>query len=759
MRGEQGKHEGEDGDELAGGGEVSGRRGREHGRHEASGVVAGKVRDSGGWVRSVRVCVIPPLRAVRMAPAVAPSDMSRIYQLKRQASGIPEAPPETAAIDFAAELNSQQLAAVTSPPGKALVLAGAGSGKTRTLTYRVAYLLENAIAPQNILLLTFTNKAAREMMERVDALLPGRTGGLWSGTFHSVCNRMLRRNAAAAGLTSGFTILDADDAKSLMTKVIRENAEIVKQVEQATGEKFPKAPVILGMLSFAVNTRTPLERVVQQRFSPSADVVEGIGRMAKHYEKRKRDANSADFDDLLTRTLEMFRAHPEVLAEYQYQFQFILVDEYQDTNPVQGELIDQLAGAHGNVMVVGDDAQSIYSWRGADFAAIIGFPERHAGAQLFKIETNYRSTPEILAVANAAIGRNTRQFAKELQPACASRQQKPVLAALYTPEEQAMFVAQRMQELHEEEGIPWHEMAVLYRAHFQSMEVQLQLTQAGIPFVVTSGIRFFESAHLKDFTAYLRLVVNPRDEAAFDRVVQMLPGVGAGTAAKLAAAWHSSDFARTSVLPPSFSALLSSIRVPARAQKDWEQLGYTMDEFLTPEGALQPPSVLLRSLWEGVYQNYLKTSYDNAETRVEDVLQFMNFAARYQTLPEMLSDLSLLSGPEQASGGDQVKDSECAVLSTVHQAKGLEWKVVFLVWLTQGMFPNMRAVEESGEEGLEEERRLFYVAVTRAREQLHLLFPRFWPKSYAGDPWQQPSQFLEEIPAGALDEWRIGRGY
>ena len=317
MPGEQGKHEGEDGDELAGGGEVSGRRGREHGRHEASGVVAGKVRDSGGWVRSVRVCVIPPLRAVRMAPAVAPSDMSRIYQLKRQASGIPEAPPETAAIDFAAELNSQQLAAVTSPPGKALVLAGAGSGKTRTLTYRVAYLLENAIAPQNILLLTFTNKAAREMMERVDALLPGRTGGLWSGTFHSVCNRMLRRNAAAAGLTSGFTILDADDAKSLMTKVIRENAEIVKQVEQATGEKFPKAPVILGMLSFAVNTRTPLERVVQQRFSPSADVVEGIGRMAKHYEKRKRDANSADFDDLLTRTLEMFRAHPEVLAEYQ----------------------------------------------------------------------------------------------------------------------------------------------------------------------------------------------------------------------------------------------------------------------------------------------------------------------------------------------------------------------------------------------------------------------------------------------------------
>ena len=683
--------------------------------------------------------------------------MSRLYQLKRQSSAAVEPQPEVRAIDFAAELNEQQHAAVTSPPGKALVLAGAGSGKTRTLTYRVAYLLENAIAPQNILLLTFTNKAAREMLERVDSLLPGRTGGLWSGTFHSVCNRILRRDASAAGLTTGFTILDADDAKSLMTKVIKENAEIVQQVERATGEKFPKAPVILGMLSYAVNTLTPLEKVVQRRFSPSHDVVEGIRKIAKQYEERKVAGNSVDFDDLLVKTLRLFGDRPDILAEYQYQFQFILVDEYQDTNPVQSELIEKLAGQHGNVMVVGDDAQSIYSWRGADFANIISFPERHPGAQVHKIETNYRSTPEILSVANAAIGHNTKQFAKELRPAVRSRQRKPVLAVPYTPEEQAMFVAQRMRELHEEEGIPWNEMAVLYRAHFQSLEVQLALTQAGVPFVVTSGLRFFESAHLKDFSAYLKLAVNPRDEAAFDRVAQMLPGVGAGSAAKMRAAWLQTDFARTGVLPATFSDILAKIKVPARAQKDWTQLGHTLDEFIGPAGTLVPPAQLMRSLWEGVYSSYLKAAYDNAETRMEDVLQFMSFAERYASLPEMLAELSLLSGPEQAGESAAKQDAESAVLSTVHQAKGLEWRVVFIVWLAQGMFPNIRAMEESGEDGLEEERRLFYVAVTRAREQLHLLYPRFWPKSYAGDPWQQPSQFLEEIPPKCLDEWRIGR--
>jgi DNA helicase II / ATP-dependent DNA helicase PcrA len=686
--------------------------------------------------------------------------MSRVYTLKRDQPG-PAAPPDgrwrDEPIDFAKELNPEQWAAVTAPPGQALVLAGAGSGKTRTLTYRVAYLLENAIAPQNILLLTFTNKSAREMIERVETLLPGRTGGLWSGTFHSICNRILRRTPEPAGLMRNFTILDSEDAKSLLTKVIKENPEITGQVERATGDKFPKAPVIGGMISLAVNTRTPLEEIVARQFSSDENVLHGITRIGHLYDQKKRKANSVDFDDLMTRTLELFAKAPDILADYQHQFQFILVDEYQDTNPVQSEIIDALAGEHGSVMVVGDDAQSIYSWRGADFQNIISFPERFPTAQVFKIETNYRSTPEILNLANSVIKLNVRQFAKVLRPACPSVKQGPVLAALYTPEEQAFFVAQRMRELNEEEGIDFTEMAVLYRAHFQSMDMQLQLTQSGIPFTVTSGLRFFESAHLKDFSAFLKWAVNPRDETAFDRIVQLLPGVGATSAQKMWVAWLQLEPARTGTRPASYSTLFSSIKVPTKAAKDWEQLGFVFDEFIDATGQLVGPAPAMRSVWEGVYKAYLKATYDNFESRCQDVEQFMRFGERFKDIAEMLTELSLLAGPEAAEKSRQDKQPEGVTLSSIHQAKGLEWKVVFIIWLTEGMFPNLRAVESQGTEGLEEERRLFYVALTRAREQLYLLYPRLWPKAYSGDTLQSPSSFLKALPPGSVEEWRIGR--
>ncbi len=680
--------------------------------------------------------------------------MSRLYTLRKQAVGAPPTTPQAAEIDFRTELNDQQYAAVTSPPGQALVLAGAGSGKTRTLTYRVAYLLANAVAAQNILLLTFTNKAAREMLERVDALLPGQTGGLWSGTFHSICNRILRRHATLAGLTTGFTILDAEDSKSLMSKIVKESG-VGKRVENATGEKFPKAPVIQGILSYATNTKKSLEDVIREKYSPDPDFIHGVHEIAKLYEKKKRTANSLDFDDMLVRTLELFDEHPHVLAEYQYQFQFILVDEYQDTNPIQSDVINALAGQHGNVMVVGDDAQSIYSWRGADFRNIISFPERFPDAQVYKIETNYRSTPEILHLANEAIRPNQKQFKKTLRSSRGPSKQKPVLAALYSPQEQAIFVTQRMRELHEEEGIPYREMAVLYRAHFQSMDVQLQLTQDGVPFTVTSGLKFFETAHIKDFSAFLKLAINLRDESAFDRIVKLLPGVGAGTAAKMWALWLMKATKLGDKLPESFSNFMSGIKVPARAEKDWQQLGWTMDEFLTPEGTLQPPMVVMKSIWEGIYKDWLKAEHENFESRSQDVTQFMRFGDRFETVFDMLSELSLLSGPEAAEENPASRE-ESVVLSSVHQAKGLEWNVVFIIWLTDTMFPNMRAAEE-GESGLEEERRLFYVALTRARDQLYLLYPRMNPKSYTGDVFQQPSRFLETLPRESLEEWRIGR--
>jgi DNA helicase II / ATP-dependent DNA helicase PcrA len=680
--------------------------------------------------------------------------MSRLYTLKRQAADSAHAPPaERPEIDFKAELNEQQYAAVTSPPGQALVLAGAGSGKTRTLTYRVAYLLANAVAPQNILLLTFTNKAAREMLERVDQLLPGQTAGLWSGTFHSVCNRILRQHASLAGLTKGFTILDAEDAKSLLAKVIKDSG-VSKRVENSTGEKFPKAPVIHSLLSYATNTKKPLEDVVREQFSPDPEFLSGIERIAELYDKKKRSANSLDFDDMLTRVLELFDDHPEVLAHYQFQFQFILVDEYQDTNPIQSDLINALAGQHGNVMVVGDDAQSIYSWRGADFRNIISFPERFPQAQVFRIETNYRSTPEILHLANEAIKPNEKQFRKTLRAARDSARQKPVLAALYSPQEQAIFVAQRMRELNGE-GIPWNEMAVLYRAHFQSMDVQLQLTQDGVPFMVTSGLKFFETAHIKDFSSFLKLAVNLRDEASFDRIVRMMPGIGAGTAAKMWLSWHAQAMALGDELPKSFSDFMATIKVPARAEKYWQQLGWTMDEFIDEEGKLRDPVTVMKSIWEGVYESHLKAEFENFESRSQDVDQFMRFGKRFESVHDMLSELSLLSGPEAAEdSAAKAEDSVC--LSSVHQAKGLEWRVVFIIWLTDAMFPNLRAIED-GHEGLEEERRLFYVAITRARDELYLLYPRMWPKSYTGDMWQTPSRFLLNLPRESLDEWRVGR--
>ncbi len=681
--------------------------------------------------------------------------MSRTYTLKGRS---PASRGPEVAIDFAAELNPQQLAAVTAPPGQSLVIAGAGSGKTRTLTYRVAYLLKNAVAPENILLLTFTNKAAKEMLERVDALLPLQTAGLWSGTFHSVCNRILRRHGELLGLTRNFTILDSDDQKALLSKAIKESG-VAKQVEENTGEKFPKAPVILGLISLAANTLKPLKDIVARDFSKDAEFVAGISKVAALYAEKKAKANSVDFDDLLTKTLTLFREQPPVLAQYQYQFQFILVDEYQDTNSLQGALIEALAGQHGNVMVVGDDAQSIYAWRGADFRNIIDFPNRHQNAQVFTIETNYRSVPEILSLANEAIKLNDKQFPKTLQAARPKAQQKPVLAALYTPQEQAAFVCQRMRELHEEEHIPWSDMAVLYRAHFQSMDVQLHLTAEGVPFQITSGLKFFELAHIKDFSAFLKFAVNPRDEAAFDRLVQMMPGVGAGSAAKMWAAWLAGSPAQSGQPPASYSKIFEKIKVPPRAEKDWQQLGWTMDEFVRPDGKLHDPLTVMTSAMEGIYLAYMKATFDNFENRRQDLEQFMRFGSQFASVEEMLNELSLLSGPEAAEGSAaaQGKDSDAVTLSSVHQAKGLEWKVVFIIWLTDAMFPNLRAAESNGGEGMEEERRLFYVAVTRAMDQLYLTWPRLWPKAYTGDAWQMPSRFLESLPPGSVDEWRVGR--
>src|SRR5487761_1908561 len=428
-------------------------------------------------------------------------------------------------IEYARELNEQQYAAVTAPPGPSLVIAGAGSGKTRTLTYRVAYLLEQGIPPERILLLTFTNKAAKEMMRRVADLLGQELATLWGGTFHAIGNRLLRQHAPLLGWQRDFSILDREDALDLL-KVCVGEAGI-----DAKATRFPKVDALAEVFSLSANTRQPLPVLLPRQFPWFEALTGTLADLQRRYAERKRANNSMDFDDLLAQWLRLLQDHADVREHYQRRFQFILVDEYQDTNHLQGDLIDLLAARHRNVMVVGDDAQSIYAWRGANFENILKFPQRYPGAKVFKIETNYRSTPEILNVANAAIAANVNQFAKELAPARKSGV-KPALVACQDAGQQAAFIAQRALELRDE-GVSLNNVAVLYRSHFHALELQLELTRQQIPFSITSGIRFFEQAHIKDATAYLKFVANPRDEISFKRLVLLLPGVGAKGADKL----------------------------------------------------------------------------------------------------------------------------------------------------------------------------------------------------------------------------------
>ena len=656
-------------------------------------------------------------------------------------------------IDYAAELNPQQLAAVQAPPGPALVIAGAGSGKTRTLTYRVAYLLENGISPSNILLLTFTNKAAREMLERVEALLPDRTAGLWGGTFHSIGNRILRRHAEAAGYRSGFSILDREDQSEMLNAVIAAHGIDTKKSKDAPKEKrFPKGEVVADILSYALNTGLPLEEVLDQKYPHFLEYQEQLEAVERDYVQRKQAANALDFDDLLVQPLRLLENNAEIARFFRTQFQFILVDEYQDTNRLQAEFIDVLARDHKNVMVVGDDAQSIYSWRGANFQNILEFPKRYPGAVVYKIETNYRSIPEVLEVANAAISANARQFEKHLQPARAASGVKPALVALENANDQARFVAQRIEDL-TESGADLRQMAVLYRAHYHSMELQMELTRAGIPFSITSGLRFFEQAHVKDVAAFLKFVVNPRDEVAFKRMARLLQGVGERSAAQLWAAVEKA-LPPAGASPASFCELLmpaKPLKVPAKAQKDWKQLAHTLDE-IAPGGVPQPPAEMLGGVIEAMYEDYLVANFANADARREDLNTLANYARQYREPSEFLDQLALMTGLDTEEARPQ-GEADAVTLSSVHQAKGLEWRYVFVIWMTDGMFPTARSLEN--EEAIEEERRLFYVAVTRAEDELYLTYPLLRLNAGYGEMIQRPSRFLAEIPKERLEEWRV----
>jgi DNA helicase-2/ATP-dependent DNA helicase PcrA len=683
--------------------------------------------------------------------------MSREYTLQR-------APASTSIhIDYAAELNEQQFAAVTAPPGPQLIIAGAGSGKTRTLTYRVAYLLENGIDPRNILLLTFTNKAARQMLDRVANLLPFDASGIWGGTFHAIGNRMLRRHGSSLGYSSGFSIMDREDQKDLINTVITSAGIDPKEM------RFPKSDVLAEIFSFVVNTETTMEELLAAKFPYFLPLLDRIKDVQERYEKKKKATNSLDFDDLLVKTLSMLKQREDIRQFYRRQFQFILVDEYQDTNKIQADVVDTLATEHRNIMVVGDDAQSIYSWRGANFKNILEFPKRYPEARVFKIEMNYRSVPEILHVANAAISANIEQFRKNLGATRNSNAVRPAVVALNDGAEQAQFVAQRILELRDE-NIDLREIAVLYRAHYHALELQLELSRRGIPYQITSGIRFFEQAHIKDVTAFIRFVANPRDEVAFKRMVKLLPGIGNRSAENLWNAWN--DFVvagggdsvtetaqvAAGVIAPGYSSYsfekFAAMNVPAKSKKSWTQLAHTLEE-IAPGGQPNPPSQMITSIVDAIYDDYAKVNFPNYELRKEDLNQLAAFSRQFKDVNEFLAQLALISNVDAEASAGSSADQEAVNLSTVHQAKGLEFHTVFVIWLTDGMFPSSRSLDTR--ENLEEERRLFYVAITRAKDELYLTYPHMRLNAGYGDVFQRPSRFLKEIPNQLVEDWKVTR--
>jgi len=656
----------------------------------------------------------------------------------------PPARPPLPPIDFRAELNDEQYAAVTAPPGPLLVLAGAGSGKTRTLTYRVAYLLEQGVPPGEILLLTFTNKAAREMLHRVRELTGVEAGRFWGGTFHSIGHRALRIHGESIGLPRSFTILDADESDGLLRDAVEESDKLFFK-----DKTHPRPGPLHDIISLSRNTQKTTTETIQRYFPHHEDVIDRLPLFAQKYAARKRAANVLDYDDLLEFWLELLQKSPETAAYFQHRFRHVLVDEYQDTNLLQSQIVDTI-GAHHRVMVVGDDAQCIYSWRGANFENIMSFPDRHPGTVIHRIETNYRSTPQILAFANGVLEAQPagRHFEKILRAARANSE-KPFLVESIDAREQAQFIIQRIKGL-VDEGCSLSDIAVLYRAHFQALDIQLELSRVQIPYQITSGVKFFEQAHVRDLVALLRFVYNPSDAMAWQRIAILLPKVGERGAQKIHAA--ALDHAR--LLQKDFLDVLDSDDVKSKVAKDakaeWGQFVLSLQQVGEAMRTLKPSDAVNTAI-DGWYGDYLKGAYNNYQSRLDDLKSLIGFAGRFEEMQEMLAQIMLLNGETSNRSVDPEEDA--VRLTTVHQAKGLEYAAVFIIGLADGLFPLRRAIEAGD---VEEERRLFYVAVTRARDELYLCFPKVNTK---GGPAMllSPSRFLQEVSSELYQPLRVKR--
>ena len=641
--------------------------------------------------------------------------------------------------DLAAELNPEQWAVVAAPGGPMLVVAGAGSGKTRALTYRLAWLIRAGVDPGRIMLVTFTTRAAREMLNRVELLVKQKTRHIWGGTFHHLANRFLRQYAGKLGIASDFTILDREDSSDLLKSCIADAAVSIEK------RRFPQKRVLAEISSFIQNTLQSLDEILSKRYPMFLQERDGIQRVLELYVQRKRQRGFLDYDDLLSQWLALLTDHPDVRDKLSEHFQHVLVDEYQDTNAIQGTIMDLLASRHRNLCVVGDDAQAIYSFRGATFENIIRFRERYTDAREYKLETNYRSTPEILALANASIAHNTRRLPKELRAVRLSGL-RPAVVPCHDGLVQARFIAEYVLSLIDQ-GRRLSDMAVLYRSHWNSMEIQLEFQRRNIPFKVRGGLRFFEQAHIKDVLAHLRLVHNPHDELAWMRTLQLIPKVGGAISQRV--------FLQINPAPdPIGQAANTHVfgLVPRPARKFYE----AFVEMIGQLRGMDSPADMINAVMAGGYNEYMNTHYEAASLRREDLKGMMNFATQYKTLEAFLTEIALAGEYSGETVVNGPQEQEFVVLSTVHQAKGLEWPVVFVPWLSDGRFPTDFALNTLEDE--EEERRVFYVAVTRAKDELYLITPQFQRSRGQGLVMMKPSRFLMELGEDLTEPMELEEG-
>jgi DNA helicase-2/ATP-dependent DNA helicase PcrA len=633
-------------------------------------------------------------------------------------------------IKYAELLNPAQLEAVVHRDGPLLVIAGAGSGKTRTLIYRVARLIESGVPPGAILLLTFTRRAAQEMLARAERLVGERSRGVAGGTFHSFANLVLRRNGAPIGLKPNFTILDRADMEDVVN-LLRTRMGLASRER-----RFPKKSTIAEVISMARNKRRPLDEEIDIDFAHLLEHSSEIVELAKRYEAYKRERGLLDYDDLLYRLAELLESNEAVRRRLSDTYRYIMIDEYQDTNLIQAELVRALAATHQNVMAVGDDAQSIYSFRGANFRNIMDFPAMFEGAKVVKLEENYRSLQGILDLANDMISRASEKYTKVLFT-MRRGEFRPMLVRAQDEHMQSRFVAQRILELREE-GVELSEIAVLFRSSFHSFDLELELQRRDIPFIKRGGFKFIETAHIKDVLAHTRVIHNPSDAVSWLRVLTIVPGVGHRTAERTI------DSLVIAAEPEKELARMTA-GVRGKADAGMARLAALMAG-LRGEGKRPPEQIA--SVLE-YYLPLMRDAYpDDYPKRERDLEHFQNITERYRSLEQMLADMAL-EPPSDSLGGVLATDPEegYVTLSTVHSAKGLEWRAVFLIWAADGRFPGPMSV---GVEELEEERRLMYVAITRARDELYLSYPIYMFDRANGYTMGRASRFLEDVPPEIL---------